>query len=107
MGWVRYKCERSTTRVASRVLIRSIASSTRSRGDLRLLPIATYAGRQSGFITATNCAPLRRVAGGGVYGPEQPSLQPQARRDGPEPGPPALPAAALEYRSTISQVQDP
>ncbi len=37
-----------------------IASSTRSRGELELLPIATYAGRQSVLIVQLRAAPPRR-----------------------------------------------
>src|SRR5471030_2631589 len=91
-------------RVAGSTLIRSMASSTRSRGDPRLLPIPTYAGRQSNGIA--NCAPLRRVAGGGVDGRVQQPRQLRAQPDVPEPAPPAPLAATLEYRSTTSPAQD-
>src|SRR5258708_39912107 len=53
------------------------------------------------------CAPLRRVAGGGVdgqgppYRHPPPPLPPAA----PAPAPPALPAAAIEYPSTTSRAQ--
>src|SRR5258707_14442270 len=82
-----------------------MASSTRSRGSSKLLPIATYAGRQSVLIV--NCAPLRRVDGGGADGPGRAILPLPAPGDAPEPAPPALLAAALGYRSTTSPAPDP
>src|SRR5271167_975244 len=103
MGWVRYKFERSTERVARSPLRRSSASRTRSRGESRLLPIATYAGRQSESIF--NCAPLRRAAAGGG-GPRRlpPPRVPQVAL---EQAPPAAPAASFECRSTSAPIPDP
>src|ERR1700688_2397268 len=104
MGFVRYRRERSSERAARSVLKRSKASRTRSRGESRLLPIATYAGRQSESIV--NCAPLRRVAGGGGGGPWR--LLPRRLLPGaPAPAPPVPPAAAAEYQSTNAPIPDP
>src|ERR1700734_2893019 len=103
MGRERYKRDPSSVCAAPAAANRCIASSTRSRGDLKLLPIATYAGRQSLLIV--NCAPPRRVDG--VAGPAQALLPPRVPGDAPAPAPRALLAAALEYRSTTSPAPDP
>src|SRR5277367_1305807 len=104
MGWVRYRRERSTQRVARSPLKRSSASTTRSRGESRLLPIATYPGRQSEPIV--NCAPLRRAAAAGAAAPCRipPPRVPQVVL---APEPPAAPAATLECRSTNAPIPDP
>src|ERR1700689_599222 len=105
MGRERYRCDRSNESGAPKAPNRSIASSTRSRGCSKLLPIATYAGRQS--VLMVSCAPLRRVDGAGGACPQQALLPPRVQAVAPAPAPPALLAAALEYRSTISQAPDP
>src|ERR1700723_980258 len=98
MGRERNKRDPSSVFAAPKAANRCIASSTRSRGDLKLLPIATYAGRQSVLIV--NCAPPRRVDGVGAAGPALEILPPRVPEDAPAPTPPAPLAAALEYRST-------
>src|ERR1700722_9890347 len=105
MGRERYKRDRSSVFAAPTAANRRIASSTRSRGCSKLLPIATYAGRQS--ILIANCAPLRRVDGAVAAGPAQVILPPRLPGDAPARAPPALLAATLECRSTISPIPDP
>src|SRR6202021_2537304 len=105
MGRERYKRDPRSVFAAPAAANRCIASSTRSRGELKLLPIATYAGRQSLLIV--NCAPPRRVDGVGAAGPAQALLPPRVPGDAPARVPRALLAAALECRSTTSPAPDP